>query len=163
MVEIDPFLVYKKIAVAGPGAAASSDFRRSGVVKKSEFSQIRHHLGKTQNQMAQLMGTSIKAIQSFEQGWRNIPSHVERQVLFLLAHHLPQSKKTGRCWAIQNCPADVKKNCPAWEFKLGHLCWFINGTICQGEAQGTWKRKMNLCRKCNVFQSTFQGFYQFKK
>ena len=132
-------------------------------MKKSEFSEIRHHLGKTQNEMAQLMGTSIKAIQSFEQGWRNIPAHVERQVLFLLAHHQPQDKKNGRCWSIQDCPADVRRNCPAWEFKLGHLCWFINGTICQGEPKGTWKKKMNLCRKCEVFQSAFEGFYNFKK
>jgi DNA-binding transcriptional regulator YiaG len=163
MVEIEQVLVYKEMVAAGLAEAGSSDFRRSGVVKKNEFTQIRHHLGKTQNQMAQLMGTSIKAVQSFEQGWRNIPSHVERQVLFLLTHQLPQSKKSGRCWTIQDCPTDVRKNCPAWEFKLGHLCWFINGTICQGEAQGTWKRKMNLCRKCNVFQSAFEGFTKSKK
>ena len=51
---------------------------------KKEFSQIRHHLGKTQRQMAQLLGTSPKAIQSFEQGWRNVPVHIERQALFLM-------------------------------------------------------------------------------
>jgi DNA-binding XRE family transcriptional regulator len=51
---------------------------------KTEFSQIRHRLGKTQAQIAQLLGVSPKAIQSFEQGWRNIPTHVERQLLFLL-------------------------------------------------------------------------------
>ena len=54
-------------------------------MEKKEFSEIRHHLGKTQLQMAQLVGVSLKAIQSFEQGWRNIPVHTERQVLFLLA------------------------------------------------------------------------------
>jgi DNA-binding XRE family transcriptional regulator len=54
-------------------------------VEKKEFSTARQYLGKTQSQTAQLLGISLKAIQSFEQGWRNIPVHIERQVLFLLA------------------------------------------------------------------------------
>jgi len=38
---------------------------------------------KKQNQMTSLLGTYLKTIQSFEQGWRNIPIHVEHQILFL--------------------------------------------------------------------------------
>jgi DNA-binding transcriptional regulator YiaG len=56
---------------------------RRFVMEKKQFSEIRRHLGKTQLQMAQLLGISLKAIQSFEQGWRNIPGHIERQVLLL--------------------------------------------------------------------------------
>ena len=66
-------------------------------MEKKQFSEIRRHLGKTQLQMAQLLGISLKAIQSFEQGWRNIPVHIERQVLFLLASKksLPQKDPVG--------------------------------------------------------------------
>ena len=120
---------------------------------KKEFSEIRHHLGKTQQQMAQLLGTSLKAIQSFEQGWRNIPVHAERQVLFLLASKKVPQMKGKACWVIRKCPREIKRNCPAWEFKAGYLCWFINGTICQGQEQKTWQQKMKLCRQCNVFRS----------
>ncbi|MFH0813428.1 MAG: hypothetical protein V2A69_11415 [Pseudomonadota bacterium] len=49
---------------------------------KQEFSHIRHQLGKSQKQTAQLLGISLKAVQSFEQGWRNIPIHIERLVLY---------------------------------------------------------------------------------
>jgi hypothetical protein len=35
--------------------------------------------------MAQLLGTSLKSIQRFEQGWRNIPVYIERHVLLLTA------------------------------------------------------------------------------
>jgi DNA-binding XRE family transcriptional regulator len=52
---------------------------------KKIFAQIRAYLGKTQKQMAQLMGISNKAIESFEQGWRNITPHIERQLYFLLS------------------------------------------------------------------------------
>jgi DNA-binding XRE family transcriptional regulator len=108
---------------------------------KKELFQIRAHLGKTQNQMAQLLGTSQKAIQSFEQGWRNIPPYIERQVLFLLAakRFNFHSKRNKPCWVIQRCPMETRGNCPAWEFQAGHLCWFINGTICQGDVQESWE------------------------
>ncbi len=51
-------------------------------VNKQEFSQIRQYLVKTQSQMAKLLGTSLKAVQSFEQEWRSVPVHIERQILF---------------------------------------------------------------------------------
>ena len=123
-------------------------------MRNSEFSSIRARLGKTQKELAQLLGTSLKAIQSFEQGWRNIPVHVERQVLFLLAHHAPGLRKAGQnCWTKKNCPRESRNQCPAWEYRLGRLCWFINGTVCHGKTQASWQKKMNLCRKCEVFQS----------
>jgi DNA-binding XRE family transcriptional regulator len=50
-----------------------------------EFKRFRQRMNKTQRQMAQLLGMSLKAIHSYEQGWRNIPVHVERQMLFLIS------------------------------------------------------------------------------
>jgi hypothetical protein len=52
---------------------------------KNEFKFLRSKLKKTQKQMAQLLGTSLKAIHSYEQGWRSVPVHVERQVFFLVS------------------------------------------------------------------------------
>ena len=120
---------------------------------KTEFSQIRHYLGKTQAQIAQLLGVSPKAIQSFEQGWRNIPTNVERHLLFLLFLKKSPGGRKKMCWVVRKCPIETRRNCPAWELKMGHLCWFINGTICQGEVQQDWQEKMALCRKCDVFKS----------
>ena len=123
---------------------------------KKEFSRIRHHLGKTQRELAQLLGTSAKAIQSFEQGWRNIPVHIERQVLLLMALKSSQNNKARPCWVIRRCPEEARQRCPAWEFQAGHLCWFINGTICRGEVQPSWREKMELCRQCKVYVGLFQ-------
>jgi DNA-binding XRE family transcriptional regulator len=52
---------------------------------KQRFPKIRACLGKTQLEMAQLMGISAKAIPSFEQGRRNITPYIERQMYFLLS------------------------------------------------------------------------------
>jgi len=122
-------------------------------MENKEFSKIRLYLGKTQGQMAYLLGVSLKAIQSFEQGWRKIPAHVERQTFFLLAMKKSSPKKAKPCWEIQQCPMETRRNCPAWEFRAGHLCWFINGTICNGKIQESWQKKMKICRKCDVFQA----------
>ncbi len=120
---------------------------------RKEFSHIRRQLGKTQSQMAQLLGTSLKAVQSFEQGWRKVPVHIERQALFLLAMKGGEGRPAEPCWDVLRCPMETRLNCPAWEFQSGHLCWFINGTICHGQVHGTWREKIEACRKCDVLRS----------
>ena len=116
-----------------------------------EFKSIRKKLSKTQREMAQLLGISIKAIHSYEQGWRSIPVSVERQLFFLLSRIQNTSGNTKNCWSVKKCPPERKKNCPAWEFNSGKLCWFINGTICEGTSQRDWQEKMKICRSCDVF------------
>ena len=122
-------------------------------MKATEFQLIRQELLKTQKKMSELLGISLKAVQSFEQGWRIIPPYVERQALFLLALKKGTQGRLAPCWEVRHCPPRVREVCPAWEFKSGHLCWFINGTVCQGMARGRWSEKMVLCRKCEVFLS----------
>jgi DNA-binding XRE family transcriptional regulator len=123
---------------------------------KKEFYRIRLILGKTQTQMAQLLGTSLRSVESYEQGWRKIPLHIERQIFFLLA----MAKRRARanpCWIEQDCPEDTRNRCPAWEFQCGDLCWFINGTLCRGKKQKNWESKMKICRNCDVFQTMLSG------
>lgn len=117
-----------------------------------EFVSIRKSLNRTQKQMAQLLGTSAKAVRSYEQGWRRVPGYVERQAFFLI--YLKQGLGKGRkpCWDIKKCAPECKTNCPTWEFQAGNLCWFINGTICEGKVQIDWHEKMRICRNCKVFQ-----------
>ncbi len=50
-----------------------------------KFLQARKRLGKTQRKMAELLGTSLKAVHSYEQGWRSVPGYVERQLYFLIS------------------------------------------------------------------------------
>lgn len=115
-----------------------------------EFMRARKLLEKTQKQMAELLGVSIKAVHSYEQGWRSVPAHVERQMYFLLVSRRDSKLALKPCWTVKKCPAKRKLQCPAWEFQAGLLCWFINGTICECKAQKNWKEKMHLCRECKV-------------
>lgn len=126
-------------------------------MESSKFKDIRAKLNKTQKELAQLLGVSIKAIHSYEQGWRKIPHHVERQLLFLFSRSiLTPGQDPDKCWEIQKCPDRKLKKCPAWEFKAGDLCWFINGTKCSGEAHHSWEDKMEECTGCKVFKNFFE-------
>ncbi|MDH4206630.1 MAG: helix-turn-helix domain-containing protein [Desulfobacteraceae bacterium] len=118
-----------------------------------EFKKLRKKLNKTQKQMGQLLGVSLKAVHSYEQDARNIPAHVERQMFFLLSRMNGNPKGRKPCWIIKKCPPDTKLQCPTWEFRAGELCFFINGTICCGDACKGWKEKMKFCRSCEVFKS----------
>jgi DNA-binding XRE family transcriptional regulator len=120
-------------------------------MEQHQFKEIRAKLAKTQKEMSQLIGTSIKAVHSYEQGWRRIPHHVERQLLFLLVRREKKNEPKLPSWDILNCPDELKNRCPAWEFNSGDLCWFINGTICNGKVHKTWKEKIEECRTCPVF------------
>ncbi len=116
------------------------------------FTTIRAKIGKTQKSLAELLGVSLKAVQSYEQGWRSIPIHVERQLYFLLINQRGDGQtKRKDCWNLKKC--DRKKDCPAWEFQAGHLCWFLSGTLCACTADKNWKEKMEVCRNCEVLTS----------
>ena len=131
-----------------------------------ELSKIRVYLGKTQREMAALLGTSLKAVQSFEQGWRKVPPYVERQVLLLLSMTATHSNNGKSCWQVRKCTGAMKKACPAFQYQQGHLCWLVNGTYfglhratvgasitidCRGKDVGSWPEKMAQCRTCRVF------------
>jgi hypothetical protein len=117
-----------------------------------EFGAIRLGLKLTQREMAGLLGKSLRSVQSFEQGWRKIPEHIERYVLFLIFLKKRREDARTPCWELTKCPMIKRERCPAWEFNAGHLCWFINGTICQGKVHANWEEKMKSCRGCKVFE-----------
>jgi len=136
-------------------------FCGESLMDSNEFKYFRKKMGKTQNQIAVLLASSLKAVHSYEQGWRNIPVHVERQILFLVSQM--NRKKIKPCWSIKKCTPEQRKKCPTWEFRAGKFCWFINGTMCEGEAKKNWREKINFCRTCEVFNSIFDLPNKFLK
>lgn len=118
---------------------------------KLEFRKSRKKLGKTQKQLSELLGMSLKTIHSYEQGWRTIPTHIERQIYFLLIHQRGRNNTLTPCWDKKQCT--LKEECPAWEFQSGHLCWFLCGTLCECTQDTDNKSKLNICRSCEIFTS----------
>ena len=123
-------------------------------MEKTEFSKIRKRLGKSQRQIAPLMGVALKTIRSYEQGWRPIPAHIERNLLFFLINQRGKPNKFTPCWEEKDC--HQKEECPAWEFQSGNLCWYMFGTLCNGTREATYEEKIENCRSCNIFKSLIQ-------
>jgi hypothetical protein len=121
-------------------------------VEKEEFVEARTKLDKTQKDMAHLLGVSVKAIYSYEQGWRAIPTHIERQIFFLLSRKRGVNELAKPCWVLKKCPPKRRRQCPAYEYDAGKFCWLVNGTICECKAQKNWKEKMKICRECLVMK-----------
>ena len=119
---------------------------------KTEFAHARRILGKTQREMAQLLGTSVKAVSSYEQGWRAVPLHIERQIYFFLSRLTGVTEALQPCWEVNSCSEEVKKGCPAWEFNVGNLCWFISGTFCAKCLTDDPRQKIDMCKRCKAFR-----------
>jgi hypothetical protein len=77
------------------------------------------------------------------------------------------------CWEILNCgrePGGTKIDelgvCPAATDtsvdglnsgkNAGRVCWSLTGTLCAGEVQGDFDKKMAKCAKCEVFTQVFR-------
>jgi len=118
-----------------------------------QFVELRKTLTKTQRQIANLLGISLKAVCSYEQGWRSIPAHVERQLLFLLSRKTQLHQENTNCWDLRNCPEEKKNKCSAWEFNSGQFCWFISGTLREGADCKSWEKKMEMCKTCVVMKT----------
>jgi transcriptional regulator with XRE-family HTH domain len=112
------------------------------------FAQLRSSLGKSQRELAELLGISLKAVESYEQGWRNVPAHVER-ILFFLLFKLNEDQIGAEepCWESKDCPEDLRTKCVAYVAKEGSFCWFFTGRLCaaaRDDADGG-------CYTCAVF------------
>lgn len=118
---------------------------------KEAFVIIRKKLGRTQKQLSELLGVSLKAIHSYEQGWRKIPLHIERQLWFLIYQKNKNTKKIEKpCWERKKC--QLKEECPAYEFQCGDLCWFVCGTKCDCTKDIDVRDKMAICRSCKILK-----------
>jgi len=90
-------------------------------MNSQEFLSIRLNLEKTQKEMAELLGLSLRSIQSFEQGWRKISHNVERQVLYVLTMKDIKQDSLKPCWELKNCPPEKKIFAPPGNF-LSVIC-----------------------------------------
>jgi DNA-binding XRE family transcriptional regulator len=135
--------------------------RRKGAkmakVKLNDVRSVRKALGVSQSQAGRLLGVSTKAIQSYEQGTRAVPAHVQRAAaLLFFARWRKGNGASAPCWKETGCRREVCETCPAFVQEAGDLCWMLTGTACRGEKAGTAEEKMARCQKCAVMTKWFK-------
>ena len=77
-------------------------------LKNNINGRVKMKLEKTQKELAELLGSSLKAVSSYEQGWRSIPAHIERQLFFLLIKQR------------NDAAANLERSLDHWKQRHGH-------------------------------------------
>jgi len=118
---------------------------------------IRDELGLSQSELSALVGVSTRAIQSYEQDWRSPSEMVHRMLLLLvIAFRNGNQLARARCWEARECLPEIRNQCIAYLTRQGHLCWFLTGTMCQGQNKKTWDQKLHECLECCFMQSLLE-------
>jgi len=118
-----------------------------------EFRRMRGDIGVSQHELANILGISAKAVQSYEQGWRHPPDAIRRLLaVVFISNRSGTRKKAIRCWEIKHCPPRIRKECRAYQTRLGHLCWLMRGTKCKGPGVENCPSGFDSCLKCKVCQ-----------
>jgi DNA-binding XRE family transcriptional regulator len=115
-----------------------------------DLCRVRESLGKSQSEMASLLGISIRAVQSYEQGWRPTPALIQKMAAFLLFMNHRRDHETKSCYDLCGCSEEAKQGCPGAQMCHGNACWLVTDTVCQGKKLKSWKAKAAKCRKCPV-------------
>jgi len=141
-----------EVSIDEEGAAGGRD--GGPRMRGAEFARLRASLGKSQRELAELLGLSLKAIESYEQGWRNVPAHVERLLYFLLFKlNEDEIRVEAPCWEAKGCPEASRAKCVAYVAKEGRFCWFFTGRLC-GSAKPSASKPGAAgggCYACEVF------------
>lgn len=111
---------------------------------------IRKKMGLTQAAVAQALGVSIRAIQSYEQGWREVPTHIMVQLLVLAAAHHTGASERAACWDVTRCPPERQAVCPCRRTD-GRLCWLVSGRVCAAPTS-SGPNDIERCMECAVIK-----------
>lgn len=83
---------------------------------------------------------------------------------------MSEEKPKQNCWEFKQCGRECGGNkakeicvCPASECSVlydgrhgghyaGRCCWRIAGTLCQGEVQGLFAKKIKSCTECDFYK-----------
>lgn len=110
---------------------------------------IREQLGISQSGLAKLLGVSTRAVQSYEQGWRRVPVHVQKSAALLC--YLQRRRELGAppsCWEAMACEPAMRDGCPVYRLRAGDLCWLVHGQNCPERNGGSWENEIAACETC---------------
>ena len=112
--------------------------------------KLRGSMSWTQAETADFLGVSKKAVESYEQGWRNVPDSLWKQLLTLVAVQKGYPRKFKRCWKILHCDAKIHKNCFCGCKMNGHFCWMTATSACHVNHPELNANGLMTCLNCPV-------------
>ncbi|HPD16408.1 MAG TPA: helix-turn-helix transcriptional regulator [Planctomycetota bacterium] len=119
---------------------------------------VREQLGVSQSGLAELLGVSTRAVQSYEQGWRRVPVHVQKAAALLC--YLQRRQTLGApapCWEVTACQPETRDACPVHQLGAGDLCWLLHGQRCPERKGGRWEKEVAVCETCPAMAGWLAG------
>ncbi len=119
---------------------------------------IRLSLDVSQSEMAKLLNISVRAVQSYEQGWRPLPAHVQcKAAMMLFLTWRKDQKRVVPCWELRGCSDDSKRECSAFRLNAGDFCWLLADACCRGQKLKNWEARVARCSKCDAMGRWLKG------
>jgi len=128
----------------------------AGQNRAETIKSIRGIMGRTQSELAAALGISDKTVQSYEQGWREIPVRVMIQLLVLLALYRKRTLDDIPCWEIRKCNTFQRENCASFTVGRGQFCWFVGSKECRPERSSD-PIPILPCMDCPVIKRLLAG------
>ncbi len=111
--------------------------------------RLRLMLDVTQKELASALGISAKAVQSYEQGWRDTPLRIIKQMLTLVAMNREGEVNGKPCWLVRSCASEMVAACPANKITHGRYCWSVASKSC-ARVHGDADASGLGCLECDV-------------
>jgi DNA-binding XRE family transcriptional regulator len=118
---------------------------------------VRGKLGLSQSQLADLLGVSARAIQSYEQGWRTPPRPVTSHLMTVLALYSEHPTQSPPCWNLTGCSSEKRRGCAAWSVGHGRFCWLLSGRACGNRRTSGSAAGPQQCVGCIVVKNLLEG------
>ena len=139
------------MAVEMKSSTDSVVMTRAQVVKR-----LRRLLDVTQTELADALGISAKAVQSYEQGWRDTPLRIVKQMLTLVAMNRTDKEQGQPCWIVRSCDPEHVETCPANKITHGRYCWSVASKSC-AKARGDADPSVLGCLDCDVVKQFIEA------
>ncbi len=118
--------------------------------------RLRRVLGVTQTELADVLGISAKAVQSYEQGWRDTPLRIVKQMVTLVAMRKGDAVKRKPCWEVRSCDPSAVETCPSNTITQGRYCWLVASKAC-AEYHGDEDKTVLGCLSCDVVKQFLEA------
>lgn len=126
-----------------------------------DIRRVRDELSLSQAQLADLVGVSIRTVQSCEQGWRRPGVALEKSLLLLLMAFRNGTEFGAHvCWQTAEREPGVCERCIVRWCSQAHLCWLFSGNMCQGKRLRSWAEKKAVCGECRFLHQLLEGTNQ---
>jgi hypothetical protein len=101
--------------------------------------------------MADLLGVSKRAVQSYEQHRRHAPPPVRKLAALMLYQHWQKDHaRPAPCWEQHECSHETRESCFTYQARADGLCWMMTGSIGANPACKTRPNPQRDCLTCPV-------------